>query len=138
MPRSARTLMTADLFTMLVPTSMTAQAPAQAPAKQPDFMVATMQMGSQHIRRCSPSRRTPCRKRTMLSSRRPKCAASRSSCDRAFAAMNDEQNTRVMRPFRRAQLPALAVLNFRNYHTLLHWGNAITYMRLRGKVPPTA
>ena len=59
-------------------------------------------------------------------------------CDRAFAAMSDEKNTRVMRPFRQTQLPALALLNFRNYHTLLHWGNAITYMRLRGKVPPTA
>ena len=65
-------------------------------------------------------------------------AESQAYCDRAFAAMSDEKAARTVRPFRSTQLPALAVLNFRNYHALLHWGNAITYMRLRGKVPPTA
>src|SRR5215210_1392683 len=59
-------------------------------------------------------------------------------CDRAFAAMHDEKRAQAMRMFRKTPLPALAVLNFRNYHSPLHWGNAITYMRLRGKVPPMA
>lgn len=59
-------------------------------------------------------------------------------CDRVVATMNDEKNAKAMRTFRDHPLPALGVLNFRNYHALLHWGNAITYMRLRGKVPPTA
>jgi len=58
-------------------------------------------------------------------------------CDRAFATMNDETNAKAMREFRGHQFPALAVLNYRNYHALLHFGEAITYMRLRGKVPPT-
>jgi len=59
-------------------------------------------------------------------------------CDRVFASMNDETNAKAMRTFMKQQLPALALLNFRNYHSLLHWGNSITYMRLRGKVPPSA
>jgi uncharacterized damage-inducible protein DinB len=59
-------------------------------------------------------------------------------CDRAFASMHDATKAITPRPFRQSQLPALALLNFRNYHALLHWGNAITYMRLRGKVPPSA
>jgi uncharacterized damage-inducible protein DinB len=76
--------------------------------------------------------------KTTRSEIRQALAESQAYCDRAFAAMTDEKTARTMRPFRTAQLPALAVLNFRNYHALLHWGNAITYMRLRGKVPPTA
>jgi len=59
-------------------------------------------------------------------------------CDRAFASMHDAAKARTPRAFRETQLPALALLNVRNYHALLHWGNAITYMRLRGKVPPSA
>lgn len=30
------------------------------------------------------------------------------------------------------------ILTFRNYHGLLHYGNVITYIRLRGKVPPSS
>lgn len=59
-------------------------------------------------------------------------------CERAYAEMGDEAKARAMKEFRGGPRPALAVLNFRNYHGLLHWGNAITYMRLRGKAPPSA
>ncbi|HET9439025.1 MAG TPA: DinB family protein [Longimicrobiales bacterium] len=59
-------------------------------------------------------------------------------CDRAFAAMNDRANAIRMVSFHGGQRTAAVLLNFRNYHSLLHWGNAITYMRLRGKVPPSA
>jgi uncharacterized damage-inducible protein DinB len=58
-------------------------------------------------------------------------------CDRAFAAMNDPANARRSVMFHGQPATAGALLNYRNYHGLLHWGNAITYMRLRGKVPPT-
>ena len=34
--------------------------------------------------------------------------------------------------------PALAILMFRTHHGALHYGNVVTYMRLRGKVPPTS
>lgn len=58
-------------------------------------------------------------------------------CDKAFAGMSDSLQRGVERKLRGQPMPALAVLNFRNYHMMLHWGNAITYMRLRGKVPPS-
>jgi uncharacterized damage-inducible protein DinB len=58
-------------------------------------------------------------------------------CDHAFERMADAGAARAPRTFHGQPLPALAVLNFRNYHALLHWGNAITYMRLRGRVPPS-
>jgi uncharacterized damage-inducible protein DinB len=59
-------------------------------------------------------------------------------CARAFAAINDPAVARRGVTFHGHPNTAGALLNFRNYHSLLHWGNAITYMRLRGKVPPTA
>lgn len=58
-------------------------------------------------------------------------------CDRAYAAMTDEVRAKTMRDVMGNLRPASAVLNFRIYHSMLHWGNAITYMRLRGKVPPS-
>ena len=58
-------------------------------------------------------------------------------CERAYAAMEDDAKAKAMKQFMGSPRPALAVLNFRTYHSLLHWGNAITYMRLRGKVPPS-
>ena len=58
-------------------------------------------------------------------------------CDRAYSAMADSAKAAAPRQFNGTQRTALVVLNFRNYHSLLHWGNAITYMRLRGKVPPS-
>ena len=58
-------------------------------------------------------------------------------CETVFASMNDETKANAMRKFNTRDMPALAILNFRNYHSLLHWGNAITYMRLRGRVPPS-
>jgi uncharacterized damage-inducible protein DinB len=65
-------------------------------------------------------------------------SASFDYCDRAFAAINDPVAAKRSVDFHGRPLTAGALLNFRNYHSLLHWGNAITYMRLRGKVPPTA
>lgn len=47
-----------------------------------------------------------------------------------------EENATRLVGVRGQERPALAVLNFRIYHGMLHWGNAITYMRLRGRVPP--
>ena len=155
----------------------------QAPAKQPDFMVATMEMGAKHIRSmfaiaadsmaeadfafkptgdvrsfgqllahvaasnylfCSSALGEPApaanieKTKTTRSDIRQALTESMDYCDRAFASMHDATKANTPRPFRQAQFPALAILNFRNYHALLHWGNAITYMRLRGKVPPSA
>ena len=179
MSRHSRTLCAA----VALATAAVSPLPAQAPPGQPDFMVATMEMGAKHIRAmfaiaadsmsdadyafkptpevrsfgallahvaasnylfCSSAlgEQSPAtdveKTRTTRADIRQILTESMDYCDRAFASMHDAKNTTVMRPFRSAQLPALAVLNFRNYHALLHWGNAITYMRLRGKAPPSA
>jgi uncharacterized damage-inducible protein DinB len=179
MPRHVRTL------GIVLGLAAAAVAPlsGQAPAPQPDFMVATMHMGANHIKAmftiaadsmsdadfafkptaeirsfgqllahvadsnylfCSSALGEPRpmagleQSKTTRAEIRQALAESHEYCERAFAAMTEPKNAMAVRPFRQTQLPALAVLNFRNYHALLHWGNAITYMRLRGKVPPTA
>ena len=179
MSRHARTLGAAVLLAGAAATPLL----AQAPAAQPDFMVATMEMGAKHIRmmfaiaadsmaepdfafKPTPEVRSfgqllahvaasnyvfcasalgeqpPAtdfeKSKTTRADIRQALTASMDYCDRAFASMHDVEKARTPRPFRQSQLPALALLNFRNYHALLHWGNAITYMRLRGKVPPSA
>lgn len=56
-------------------------------------------------------------------------------CDGAYAAMTDAK-ARAMVEFMGKPRPALGVLLFRTHHAALHYGNAITYIRLRGQVPP--
>jgi uncharacterized damage-inducible protein DinB len=57
-------------------------------------------------------------------------------CKDAIAAMDGPQ-AQVLVRFQGREWPAAAVMNFRNYHALLHYGNVITYLRLRGVVPPS-
>lgn len=57
-------------------------------------------------------------------------------CNGALNAMNGPQG-QVLVQFQGRQWPAVAVMNFRTYHSLLHYGNVITYLRLRGLVPPS-
>ena len=56
-------------------------------------------------------------------------------CDGAYAAMTDA-TARSMIEFMGKPRPALGLLIFRTHHAALHYGNAITYIRLRGQVPP--
>lgn len=56
-------------------------------------------------------------------------------CSDILAGMTDEK-ARTMVQFGRSRHPAMAVLMFKSLHNSLHYGNVITYMRLRGKVPP--
>lgn len=62
-------------------------------------------------------------------------AASFVYCDAVYASMTDGR-ARSMVQFGRSSMPALAVLMYKSFHNSLHYGNVITYMRLRGKVPP--
>ncbi|NND72270.1 MAG: DinB family protein [Rhodothermales bacterium] len=57
-------------------------------------------------------------------------------CDAAYVTAVEKGDARV--EFNGKDRSPMAVLNFRNYHALLHYGNVITYMRLRGKVPPSS
>ncbi len=57
-------------------------------------------------------------------------------CDGVLAGMTDERASATAEFMGKAR-PVLAILMFRAHHSLLHYGNVITYMRLRGKVPPS-
>lgn len=36
------------------------------------------------------------------------------------------------------QMPKLSVLEFNTHHSFEHYGNVVTYMRLKGLVPPSS
>lgn len=57
-------------------------------------------------------------------------------CDDVYAATSDER-ARTTIKFMSTPMPVAAVLLFRTHHNSLHDGNIVTYMRLRGKVPPS-
>jgi uncharacterized damage-inducible protein DinB len=58
-------------------------------------------------------------------------------CNGAFARMNDQlgrEETDLMG----SKAPRLSVLTFNNNHVWEHYGNIVTYMRLKGLVPPSS
>ena len=57
-------------------------------------------------------------------------------CDAVVAGMTAERANATIEIMGKTR-PVLAILMFRAHHSLLHYGNVITYMRLRGKVPPS-
>jgi uncharacterized damage-inducible protein DinB len=58
-------------------------------------------------------------------------------CDKAYGSMTDAKGVEVVDFFRQKQ-PRLAVLAFNTSHDFEHYGNIVTYMRLKGKVPPSS
>jgi uncharacterized damage-inducible protein DinB len=66
-------------------------------------------------------------------------------CDKAYTAMNDEAGKPIVKfdaggegsrvPI---QMPRLTVLAFHTGHAFEHYGNVVTYMRLKGLVPPSS
>jgi uncharacterized damage-inducible protein DinB len=57
-------------------------------------------------------------------------------CDSAYAGMTPEKLKSTIK-WQGREMPVMAVLIYRTHHSALHYGNIITYMRLRGKVPPS-
>jgi uncharacterized damage-inducible protein DinB len=57
-------------------------------------------------------------------------------CDRVGAALDDAKGAAAV-PFFGTQMPKLAVFNFNIQHCNEHYGNLVTYMRLKGIVPPS-
>lgn len=58
-------------------------------------------------------------------------------CDKAYAGMTDASAAQKVKFFGREQ-PKLAVLTFNNMHNYEHYGNIVTYMRLKNLVPPSS
>ena len=58
-------------------------------------------------------------------------------CDGAYAGMNDATALEMVTLTRRG-MPRLGVLNVNQSHTMEHYGNLVTYMRMNGLVPPSS
>jgi uncharacterized damage-inducible protein DinB len=58
-------------------------------------------------------------------------------CDAVFAKMTDASATEEVDLFGR-KLSRLAIMDFNTAHTMEHYGNLVTYMRIKGIVPPSS
>jgi len=58
-------------------------------------------------------------------------------CDTAFAALNDRSMLETTKMLGR-DMTKLGVLNFHNAHSMEHYGNMVTYLRMKGLVPPSS
>jgi uncharacterized damage-inducible protein DinB len=58
-------------------------------------------------------------------------------CDQAYNSMTDAQAAQMIKFFNR-NAPKLSILNFNIGHNMEHYGNMITYLRIKGLVPPSS
>ncbi len=58
-------------------------------------------------------------------------------CDKAYDSMTDASGSQMIKLFD-MDMPKLGVLNVNNMHDMEHYGNLVTYMRLKNIVPPTS
>ncbi len=58
-------------------------------------------------------------------------------CDKAHAAMTDAGGAAMVKFFT-GDMPKLSVLEFNTHHDFEHYGNMVTYMRLKGIVPASS
>jgi uncharacterized damage-inducible protein DinB len=59
-------------------------------------------------------------------------------CDKAYDGMTDATGTQMVKLFGGDDVPKLGVLNVNSMHAVEHYGNLVTYMRLKNIVPPTS
>ena len=58
-------------------------------------------------------------------------------CDRAHAGMTDASGAEMIKVMGR-DTPKLGALNINNTHTVEHYGNLVTYLRMKNIVPPSS
>ena len=58
-------------------------------------------------------------------------------CDKAYNGLTDAQAAGTVKFFGR-DMAKLTVLNFNTAHTDEHYGNMVTYLRMKGLVPPSS
>ena len=58
-------------------------------------------------------------------------------CDKAYDGMTDASGAQTVKMFG-TDMPKLGVLNINTMHDMEHYGNLVTYMRLKNIVPPTS
>ncbi len=60
-----------------------------------------------------------------------------SYCDAAYAGMTDASAAEIIK-FLGQDAPRITALNFNTAHMNEHYGNIVTYMRIKGLVPPSS
>ena len=58
-------------------------------------------------------------------------------CDKAYDGMTDASASQMVKLFG-GDTPKLGVLTVNNMHSIEHYGNLVTYMRMKNIVPPTS
>jgi uncharacterized damage-inducible protein DinB len=58
-------------------------------------------------------------------------------CDQAYNKMTDAQAAELVSFFGHSA-PKLTILNFNIGHNMEHYGNIVTYLRIKGLVPPSS
>jgi len=58
-------------------------------------------------------------------------------CDQGYSAMTDAQAPVIVKFFGH-DAPKLTILNFNIAHNMEHYGNMVTYLRIKGLVPPSS
>lgn len=58
-------------------------------------------------------------------------------CDAAYAKMTDA-NAAELSPFFGMKITKLGAMDFNTAHNMEHYGNLVTYMRIKGIVPPSS
>lgn len=58
-------------------------------------------------------------------------------CDKVLDGMDDKKGAEIVQFFT-GPMPRLSVLTFNVAHSYEHYGNLVTYMRLKGIVPPSS
>jgi uncharacterized damage-inducible protein DinB len=59
-------------------------------------------------------------------------------CDDIYAGMTDAKAAEMIPAFGGAKITRLSMLDFNVAHTMEHYGNLVTYMRIEGLVPPSS
>lgn len=58
-------------------------------------------------------------------------------CNKAYGSVTDASGTQMVK-FMGGDTPKLGVLTVNQIHTIEHYGNLVTYMRIKNIVPPTS
>lgn len=59
-------------------------------------------------------------------------------CDDIYAGMTDAKAAEMIPAFGGAKITRLSMLDFNVSHTMEHYGNLVTYLRIEGLVPPSS
>ena len=59
-------------------------------------------------------------------------------CDDIYTGMTDAKATEMIPAFGGMKITRLSMLDFNVAHTMEHYGNLVTYMRIQGIVPPSS